>query len=118
MEPVGVVVNAVVIPLFDALKDDVLMNGSLKPSACNRFFRVSRMAHGNAMVRRWRSFTLAGLPFRNAWWCFNAGCYRYIPQPMIIAVTDLLKALLHEYGILTVSLSKLEVNGPPTRMSP
>lgn len=31
---------------------------------------------------------------------------------MIIAVTDLLKALLHEYGILTVSLSKLEGERP------
>src|SRR6185437_7111083 len=56
-----------------------------------------------AIIHTWR------LPFRNAWWCFNAGC---IPQRMIIAVTDLLKGLLHEYGILTVSLSKLEGERP------
>src|SRR4051812_24855850 len=31
---------------------------------------------------------------------------------MIVAVTDLLKALLHEYGMLTVSLSKLERERP------
>jgi hypothetical protein len=31
---------------------------------------------------------------------------------MIVAVTDLLKTLLHEYGILTVSLSKLEGERP------
>ena len=31
---------------------------------------------------------------------------------MIVAVTDLCKALLYEYGILTVSLSKLEGERP------